>query len=192
MDLCRIDFALIPDAPLFRAAIDASQEITDEFYYNANVLDDKKFPPHVSLHICTVPRDRISTAIETLRAVVAKTDMPSIAPTGIEAADGGYVMLNIDRTEELMALHEEILAIAAEARDGMGSDRYGSQYIRELFSPHISLAKVERREQAQAVDIGRGALGDPGAGPPRSLDVCDIGERSERWDVLASLACDGD
>lgn len=187
MDLCRVDFALIPDEPLFRAAIDASQEITDEFCYNANVVDDKKFPPHISLHICTIPRERIPAVIDNLKSVAAAS-MPSLVPTGIEPSDGGYVMLNIEATAELMALHEEILSIAAGAREGMGSDRYGSPYIRDLFSPHISLAKVERREQAQAAEIGRASFGETGTARPRSLDLCDIGERSERWDVLASVA----
>jgi hypothetical protein len=80
------------------------------------------------------------------------------------------------------------LAIAAEARKDLGQDKYGSQYIRNLFVPHISLAKVEYREQAQAAAIGRDTLGDPGVTQSRSLDLCDIGERSERWDVLVTLA----
>ncbi|MGH3670074.1 MAG: hypothetical protein ACRDSH_05495 [Pseudonocardiaceae bacterium] len=69
----------------------------------------------------------------------------------------------------------------------MGSDTYGSLYIRELFSSHISLAKVEYREQARTAEIGRAALGKPGTARSRSLDLCDIGERSECWDVLATL-----
>lgn len=96
-------------------------------------------------------------------------------------------MLNVEATAELMALHEEVLSIAAAARDGLGLDKYGSPYIRELFSPHISLAKVLHREQARAAEIGRATLGAPHAVRPRSLDLCEIGERSDRWHVLATL-----
>lgn len=190
MDMCRVDFALIPEDPLFRAVIEASQAITDEFYYNANVIDDKSFPPHLSLHICTVPVDVLPSVADDLRALVAK-GLPDLIPTGVERAGGGYVMLNIDTTDELMSLHEDVLTIAAQARKGLGQDKYGSPYIRDLFAPHISLAKVEYREQAQAVAIGRDALGSPGVTRSRSLDLCDIGERSERWDVLATLAGKG-
>jgi hypothetical protein len=183
VDLCRVDFALIPDEPLFSGVIGASQAITDEYYDNANVIDEKKFPPHVSLHICTIPRDSVAQVAESLRALAAS--LPGLLPTGVERADGGYVMLDIERTDELVALHEAVLELAADAREGM-SDKYGSPYIRELFNPHLSLAKVDYRDQAGAVRIGRESLGELADAPTRSLDLCDIGERSEQWEILAS------
>jgi hypothetical protein len=186
VELCRIDFALIPDEPLFSSVIDASQEITDEFYYNNNVIDAKTFPPHVSLLICTVPRDTLQQVIADLEAV-SKVGLPELTPTGIERSDGGYVMLDIALDDDLMAAHEAVLEVAAKARKDMGQDTYGSPYIRDAFTPHISLAKVEYRDQATAVAIGRKAFGDLVTAPVRSVDLCDIGERSERWEVLASL-----
>lgn len=186
MDLRRVDFALIPEDPLFTAVIDASQAITDEFYYNANVIDDTTFPPHLSLHICTVPYDNLSRVVDSLKTLAA-ADLPDLVPIGVERADGGYVMLNLEPTAELMALHEAILRIAGEARENLGLDKYDSPYIRELFTPHMSLAKVDYRDQAEAVTIGREVLGELSAGTVRTLDLCDIGERSERWEILASL-----
>jgi hypothetical protein len=186
VDLRRVDFALIPEGTLFAAVIDASQAITDEFYYNANVIDDTTFPPHLSLHICTVPHDTLPQVIDSLEALAA-ADLPDLIPIGVDRADGGYVMLNIEPTAELMALHEAILRIAAEARENLGHDKYGSPYIREFFTPHISLAKVDYRDQAEAVTIGRKTLGELSTAPARTLDLCDIGERSERWEILASL-----
>jgi len=74
----------------------------------------------------------------------------------------------------------------------MGSDKYGSPYIRDLFTPHLSLAKVDYRDQAGATRIGRDPLGQTlrglAAAPSRSLELCDIGERSEKWEVLATFA----
>jgi 2'-5' RNA ligase superfamily len=186
VDSRRVDFALIPESPLFTAVIDASQAITDEFCYNANVIDDTMFPPHLSLHICTVPHDTLSQVVDSLKAL-ATADLPDLVPIGVERADGGYVMLNIEPTAELMALHEAILRIAVEARENLGQDKYSSLYIREHFTPHMSLAKVDYRDQAEAVKIGRETLGELGTVPARTLDLCDIGERSERWEILASL-----
>lgn len=60
VDLIRVDYALIPDEPLFSAAISASQAIPDEYPDNRNVIDAKKYPPHVSLHICGMPQAAIS------------------------------------------------------------------------------------------------------------------------------------
>ena len=173
VDLYRVDFALIPDDPLFRAAIDASQAITDMFYYNGNIIDDKTFPPHVSLHICTVPRDAVPQVVDRLRTLVVG-DLPELVPIGVEQADGGYVMLNIERTDALLTLHEAILSIAAGAQECIGHDKHGSPYVRALFTPHISLAKVEYREQAEAVAIGRETLSELSIVRARTLDLCDI------------------
>ncbi|MGH3929898.1 MAG: hypothetical protein ACRDTF_07975 [Pseudonocardiaceae bacterium] len=170
--------------------IRASQAITDEFYYNENVIDGKEFPPHLSLHICTVPREKIQQLIDGLGVLVEGIDLPDINPVGIEPSYGGYVMLNIERTTEIMALHEEVLELAAMAREGVESDKYGSEYIRDSFLPHASLAKVDPRDLTSATDIGRKALGsDASLRParPHTLDLCDIGPRSQRWDVLASF-----
>jgi hypothetical protein len=182
----RIDVALIPDEPLFDMAVAASQAITDEFYYNANVVDAKKYPPHLSLHICPVPAD----ALEAVGAAVvelATKGLPELRIAGVEPASGGYVMLNVERTAEIMAMHEAVLEIAARAREDLGGDPYGNTYIRDQFVPHISLAKVDRDDQKQAAEIGRQAVaGKSTSAQARALDLCDIGERSEKWDVIVS------
>ena len=76
---------------------------------------------------------------------------------------------------------------AVSARDGLDGDRFGSSYIGDSFTPHISLAKLDRDDQAEAVAIGRQALSNADSTRPRTLDLCDIGENSERWDILASF-----
>jgi hypothetical protein len=78
-------------------------------------------------------------------------------------------MLDIQRTPELMALHEAILGIAARARDGLDGDPFGSPYIRDLFSPHISLAKIDRDDQPGAAAIGLRTLGEPASRIPEPL-----------------------
>jgi hypothetical protein len=190
VDLVRVDFALIPDDPLFGAVITASQAITDEFYYNVNVIDAKTFPPHLSMHICAVPRATLGHVTAGLNALTA-ADLPDITPVAVEPANGGYVMLNIERTPGLMALHEAILDIAAQAREGADGDPFGSPYIRDSFTPHISLAKIDRDDQAEATAIGLRTLSKCRTVRSRALDLCDIGEYSERWDILASFPAAG-
>lgn len=64
-----LDLAIMYGAanPLFDAVINASQAITDEFYDNPNIIDAKTFPPHLSLHICTVPRTSLSQVTAILQ-----------------------------------------------------------------------------------------------------------------------------
>jgi len=186
VDLIRADFALIPGEPLFGAVITASQAITGEFRYNANIIDATTFPPHLSLHICTVPRATLAEVTARLKELTA-AGLPDIPATTVEPSSSGYVMLNVDRTPELMALHEAILQIAAQARGGLDGDPFGSPYIRDSFTPHISLAKIDRDDQAEAAAIARQTLTEPRTAHARTLDLCDIGERSQRWDILASF-----
>lgn len=186
MDLLRVDFALIPSNPLFDAVITASQDITDEYYYNANIIDAKTFPPHLSLHICTIPRDALGQVTSALEPLAA-AGLPDITPAGVQPSGGGYIMLSIERTPALMTLHEAVLAAAAQAREGLGADPFGSAYVRDSFAPHISLAKLGRDDQAEATAIARHALADATTTPPQALELCDIGANSERWDTLASF-----
>jgi 2'-5' RNA ligase superfamily len=186
VDLIRVDFALIPRNPLFDAVITASQAITDEFCYNANVIDAKTFPPHLSLHICTIPRTALTQVTASLQTAVS-AGLPLISPAGVEPAGGGYIMLGIERTPALMTLHEAVLQAAARARDGLGADPFGSPYIRDAFTPHISLAKLDRDDQPEAAAIARLALADASTTPCQALELCDIGAHSERWDTLTSF-----
>lgn len=186
MDLVRVDFALIPASPLFEAVIAASQAITDEFYYNENIIDATTFPPHLSLHICAVPQASLGDVAKAL-ATAAAAGLPDIVPVAVEPSRGGYVMLSVERTPELMALHEAALAAAAQARDGLGDDQHDGRYVRDSFAPHLSLAKLGRDDQAEATEIARRALGEASRTLAQALQLCDIGERSERWDILASF-----
>jgi hypothetical protein len=185
-DLVRVDFALIPDDTLFGAVITASQAITSEYCYNANVIDATTFPPHVSLLICTIPRAALGAVIADLTAL-ASAGLPDIATNTVEASDSGYVMLTVERTTGLMAMHEAVVDVAARARHGLRGNPFGSQRIWDSFCPHISLAKIDRTDQARAAAIAVATLNSPRRARSRALDLCDIGGRSQRWDILASL-----
>lgn len=125
--------------------------------------------------------------VDDLGALLERIDLPDIGPVGVEPSHGGYVMLNIERTTEILGLHEAILELAAAAREGIGLDKCGGEYIRDSFVPHVSLAKVDSRDLNSASAIGRRVLGSCQPARTRTLDLCDIGPRSERWDVLASF-----
>lgn len=188
LDEVRVDFALIPADPLFKSVIKASQAITDEFYYNENVIDETTFPPHLSLHICTIPAGKIEDTVERLRDLASSVELPSLVPLGVNQAYGGYIMLDIERTSEIMAAHEAVLEIAATVRDNP-SDKYGNSYIHKSFNPHISLAKVDRDDISEAEQIGRNSVVDWASLDARSqaIDLCDIGMNSEKWLPLVSL-----
>lgn len=184
-DPVRVDFALIPADPLFGAVITASQVITGEFSYNANVIDARTFPPHLSLLICAIPRAAVASVTADLK-VLAAAGLPDIAALTVEPSGSGYVMLTVQRTPELMAFQDAILDVATRARSGLGGGPLGRRYIRSSFAPHISLAKIDRNDQSAAVAIGQRTLRVPRIARSQALELCDIGDRSQRWDILAS------
>ncbi len=186
MDLVRVAFAVIPADPLFDAVVDASQAITSVYVGNQNIIDSKIFPPHISLHICAIPAATIGAVTEALGRLAAN-GLPQAVPTGEAATTGGYVMLGIDRTPALLAFHEGVTNIAVQARAGLRGDPAGSRYTGGSFRPHLSLAKLAREDQARATAIAREVLAGMSSTACQSLELCDIGERSERWDVLASF-----
>lgn len=186
MDLVRVAFALIPANPLFGAVVDASQAITSVYASNQNIIDSKIFPPHISLHICAIPAVTVGAVTEALGRLAAN-GLPEAVPTGAVATTGGYVMLGIDRTAALLAFHEGVTSIAVRARAGLHGDPAGSRYSGGSFRPHMSLAKLAREDQAHATSIAREVLTGMSSTVCQSLELCDIGERSERWDVLASF-----
>lgn len=190
-DLVRVDFALIPADPLFGAVVTTSQVITGEFSYNANVIDARTFPPHLSLLICTIPRAAFAAVTADLE-VLAAAGLPDIAALTVEPSGSGYVMLTVQRTPELMAFQDAILDVATRARRGLEGDLFGSRYIRSSFAPHISLAKINRDDQRAAVAIGLRTLRGPRTARSQALDLCDIGDRSQRWDILASYPASND
>jgi hypothetical protein len=134
-----------------------------------------------------VLQGKVQQVVDELGVLANRVDLPASNPLGIEPSHSGYMMLNIERTTEIMALHEAILELVASARQGLSADKYGSEYIRDSFVSHVSLAKLDRHDVTSATAIGRQALGSCHPARTRTLDLCDIGPRSERWDVLASF-----
>jgi hypothetical protein len=187
MDVKRLDFALIPGGPLFSQVIRASQSITDEYYYNSNVIDADKYPPHVSLHICTIRVDLLPSLEEEISSIWAESEVSTLKPVDVSPASGGYIMLYLERSEALVSLHERVIEAAATARAGVDSSKYGNDYVLSDFSPHLSLAKVEADDRRDATAIAKEVLADMPISPVTSFDLCDIGPRNERWDVLTSL-----
>ncbi len=109
----RIDIALIPSKLLFSAVIDASQAITQRFRNN-NIIDADRFPPHISLHICTIPNNNLS--LFTNDVVLSNSKIVSLKPTRLSMASSGYIFLEVEKSPAIYKLHERIINISARIR----------------------------------------------------------------------------
>lgn len=191
MNETRVAFALIPGEPHFSAVVKASAAITADMP-NRNVIDTDRFPPHLSLHICTIPDARLAGMFAYLTESAPRDELvTSLALGDLREGSSGYVTLDLTPTGVIMGLHEWVLQVAAVARGypaapGTESarDRYGSTWVRDGFRPHYSVAKVSRDCQHDAYEIAAETLTGLPPAPIARFEVCDIGAHSEKWEVL--------
>ncbi len=198
----RVAIALVPEAPLFSAIISASQAVTGLFQ-NQNIIDAERFPPHASLHICTIPTGRLEDLFRLLRSSITSPH-PVLKPLHLKAGSGGYITLQLQITPEIRQLHEASIEAAAQVRgvgyvdggkqyrkyspeDQRNYDKYGNLYVLQKFNLHLSIAKVEIEHQGEAYDVARRALGVLSEVITSNLQICDIGMKSEKWVVLKDL-----
>ncbi len=202
-DLIRIAIALAPREPLFSAVIHASQEITQR-YDNANVIDAVTYPPHVSLHICYIPRRVLEVLLESVsHLATGQSHALYLRGLRVERGSKGYVSVRVSRDTELQEMHQLAISAAASVRDGISEPlprsfdsyseldkanyrKYGNAYVGAKFDPHISIAKVEPEDQGDAYAIAKHILDGVTEAPVEALQVCDIGPNNEKWEVLTS------
>lgn len=200
----RIDFALSPSEPQASAIIDASQEITRRFE-NRNVIDRDRFPPHLSLHIAVVPAGRVDELVQLVADATAGLNRrPTLVAGELVEGSSGYVSLRVEITQDLGSLHRAVIEAAATVREGghprlspnLGRyeppdqeryQKYGNVYVLERFDAHFSIAKVSWQDQSDALAIAEKHLLHVPPGPAEGMLICDIGPRSEKWEVLARL-----
>ena len=198
----RVAVVLIPDQPLFQAVINASQAIT-KLFRNQKIIDSETFPPHASLHICTISGGRLKDFAELLRSTF-NASLPVLRPTRLRMGSSGYVTLDLDITPQIRELHESTIEAAAtirgigyvddrrtpqwySAEDRANYDRYGNIYVGKKFDFHLSIAKVEAQYHEDAYQIAERELASLGEVKASKFQICDIGMRSEKWVVLENL-----
>lgn len=191
----RIALALIPGDPHFSAIIKASTAITAS-YENHNIIDELEFPPHVSLLICTVSSEHL----DALRERIGES-LPSTACSELmyfhrlRKGASGYITMDLTITETLADLREWALRTVSTAggngesgsQDKIAGERPEHLEMHRPFIPHYSVAKVHPTDQNDAYQIASEALSGVGPAPISAIEVCDIGMRSEKWDVIYRL-----
>ena len=204
-DSVRVSIAWSPAEPQFSAVIKASKAVT-ALYDNDNMIDATRFPPHASVHICSIPRSGIAELARLILESVGSTPkiLPVLAPDRVIAGSGGYVSVGLEITDGVMVVHESVLSAVAHVRgadydelpywirqasaaDQENYSKYGNIYVREKFDLHYSVAKVDQHDQQAAKAIVEGKLSGLEPVAAAALQICDIGARSEKWEVLGEV-----
>lgn len=165
-----VDLVILPDASLSAWAIAANHTLADRRL----PLGEGSGLPHVSLAMGVIAEDEIERVVRAVEAL--EPSSPPLIPIEVDASSGVSV-LRLERTPELMALHEAAMAIElsnevdASMLVGPPDERavawirtYRDKAAFERFDPHVT--------------IGVGALAPTPFAPrypPGRLAVCHLG-----------------
>lgn len=163
------DVVVLPDAQLAQRATAASQMLQQ--FDSIFILKDGEIFPHISLFMLQLEADGIAEAKETLAQIARTTAVLSLSAQRYDHTVG-FVDVTYDKTSELIALQEHVIAALNSMRRGMSSldsermktaqgvalanfQTYGYKYVGELFRPHMTFTRL-RETNPEAI----AALGD--------------------------------
>ncbi len=163
--------ALVPPEPL-RSRLRQMQE-----EFRAHVGGEKvlTLPPHITL-CAPFQCEQTEEFIARLEDAVRGRETFLIDLTRVERFPHHPTLYYaIDKTDALQKLHEDVLAVVkdfrvreftsyyrqAKGRAGLLLRVYGSEYVLERFSPHLSLTRHDSDREKFAVFWEDGVSGDP-------------------------------
>jgi hypothetical protein len=161
------DIILLPEPELAQKAITLSQQLAQ---YGARFTLQQDSPvPHLSLYFAQLSPPGLSMTTEVLQAMAAQLSPITLSAAEYEQA-GAYLLLNYQRTDELVRLHMRVMNAINPLRDGMSQgdtarlhetrgkvrqnlETYGTQWVGELFKPHITITRFAERRELAANDL---------------------------------------
>lgn len=154
-----LNVVLLPGEEAKNKALTFSYQVT-RTNSSAFQLDNYSHLPHISLYQGYYPERNVDELILRLMDIAQDSVNISIEMDGFHLSRGGFVWWNAVNSAELQALHERILEQANPLREGLIApnirdmidnlsdeekdmvEKTGSVVNRELFSPHITLARL--------------------------------------------------
>lgn len=150
--------AFVPDPYCTRIA--TTSRLLGEKWGSWFVLNERRFPPHVTMWIAYVPSRNIRLIKEAAAAVLR-----SVQPFGVDVCDAkmessGYVSLEVELTESLRTIHSLLLERLNPLREGYLAEKYvqrmdsfsseqqrslrlyGTRAAGELFRPHVTVGAI--------------------------------------------------
>ncbi|MDP9844854.1 hypothetical protein J2853_004065 [Streptosporangium lutulentum] len=206
-DLPVYDAVLLPGADVNARSVRMSEWCTElaptEFVLRADGLY-----PHISLYMANFASAQLGAVLEELGQVSERTSEIPLEADRFAGNDQGMFELFYRKTEAITRLQEEIIAgldplrVGLRERDPVGRvladhrlvappvaranlDRHGYDEIGELFRPHITVTRFQRRDQRVPPDLL----------PPaesfdevyRTLALCVMGEHGTCTEVVETF-----
>jgi hypothetical protein len=206
-DLPVYDAVLLPGADVNARSVRLSEWCT-ELAPTEFVLRADQLYPHISLYMANFASAQLGAVLEELGRVSERTFEIPLEADHFAGNDQGMFELFYRKTEAVTRLQEDIIAgldplrVGLRERDPVGRvlaahrlvappvaranlDRHGYDEIGELFRPHITMARFQRRDQQVSPDLL----------PPaesfdevyRTLALCVMGEHGTCVEVVETF-----
>ena len=197
--------ALIPGPPLYDQLASASVAITKSFQ-NRNVIDNKRYPAHISLHLGGVARSEVAALTNSLAEHVRVCLGGPVHATRLYTGFRGFIGVGVDASASLNGLVKEVRnacnlvqertpvvrphlierwsRLPAEQR--MQVLKFGTYKANNANDLHLSVAEVDEEDQDEALAIADKHLTLPQDVKIHKIELIDVGHHNESWTVLAS------
>jgi 2'-5' RNA ligase len=127
--------------------------------YGSQIDFSSRAKPHITLYMGLFPGFNEDKIREKFISIREKFSGIEIQPNGFCISSEGYVFLEIEKTKELIALHEKIVRKLNSLRNGIIRQKYaesmtsfsfaeremienyGFPWVLGLFNPHITIGK---------------------------------------------------
>lgn len=197
--------ALLPGPPLYDQLASASVAITKSFQ-NRNIIDNKRYPAHISLHLGGVSRSEVAALTDSLAEHVRAYLGGPVHATRLYAGFRGFIGVGVDANASLNALVKEVRntcnlvqertpvvrphllgrwsRLSADQR--MQVLKFGTYKPNNANDLHLSVAEVDEEDQDEALAIADKHLTLPQDVNIHKIELIDVGHHNESWTVLAS------
>lgn len=195
--------ALIPTNPIKEMIATASLAITKRFE-NINIIDNKKFPAHVSLHIGGTDREFLESLVSKVKLATKSFMSSQFIADRLYIGSRGFIGVNcsseglitfiqsaVDASSQLhqenprFRLHhlERWNRLSEEEQESI--KKFGTYKIGSSAKPHLSVAQVDQEDVDDAFRIAQKNIILPKDFGVEAIQIVDVGHKNEKWDILS-------
>ncbi len=194
--------ALIPTNPLKDRVSAASLQITKSFD-NRNIIDNQRFPAHVSLYLGGTTRDAIPRLCAAVDSALSPYERIPLSADRLYSDSRGFIGIDVVVDDSLRKLFDAVIGACASVHQSNPRvrphlisrwprltsaqralvNRFGT-YKTEPSALHISVAQVDPEDLNPAFAIARNKLVFPEEFGIEAMQVVDVGHNNEKWEVL--------
>jgi len=164
-----LNIVLLPDKKTKELSRSISQQLSTSLQ-SRFVLDDSQYLPHLSLYQAQYVESNKDKVFAAVKDIASRTDPFMVTFSGYSLF-AEFIYLDAYKSKKLQSLHQQILKACDPYRQGLIPDpvrelldagkfnseqaqatrKYGHPFTGQLFSPHLTLTRLETIESKTSV-----------------------------------------